>query len=471
VRSQDDVDKMVEHGVIAEVDRNKVKGHTKLFLTFEPEKGVCGRWRPIRHTEAANDYISKDDCAKIEMATKKDITHVLHEGEWMIQIDMKAYFDQFLLSDEVSHRFCFRYNGKYYRLLTLPMGLRPSVGVAGSVTARLLDFEKKSKSLSVIDNVAFFGSREDVLHDAQIFDQRVKSIGAQLNEDTSDLSKLLKQRDCFAGVEIDMHNKTMQLSQKSVKKTIFSWSRRATWTWRQFACHVGLLWWSCGILEVPVSEYYPLLRFISEVGRMMTEDDSRWEQRAVVWPSAWPCLERWTDLVLRNVPRVVPVRFENPEWLIATDASALGWGYVAYNTATGEARAYGGAWYADFVRHHGDKIGKSTFSEPKGILFSLVHLFKQFPSSTATTISLLTDNTVSEASFNKGYNSHSFDINETLRELHRRFPAHRIKFSYVPGPVNPADYFSRNPGKIASEEEREKAAADLRLVSGYERSL
>ena len=90
----------------------------------------------------------------------------------------------------------------------------------------------------------FVGSYDDVLHDAKIFLQRCEVVNATLND--IDKIKLegpdfyIKTSDEWCGVKIDCEKKTACLTTKTVDKLKVSWSNRKSWSWRNFAAHVGL---------------------------------------------------------------------------------------------------------------------------------------------------------------------------------------------------------------------------------------
>jgi hypothetical protein len=94
------------------------------------------------------------------------------------------------------------------------------------------------------------------------------------------------------------------------------------------------------------------------------------------------------------------------------DASAWGWGYFALNPSSGEIRTHGEAWSPRMRQLHGPKFQRSTFAEPHGIHNALCHLLS---AGGPRRIRVGTDSSVSKASFSRGFNSHSFDINEVLR--------------------------------------------------------
>ena len=140
-------------------------------------------------------------------------------------------------------------------------------------------------------------------------------------------------------------------------------------------------------------------------------------------------------------------------------------GYFAVHNITGAVRAHGAPWTWAFRQRYGDRLGVSTFSEPQAVVNSLCHLLDP---TRPQRVRVLTDNTVTQASFQRGYNGRSFHINECLRRLHAVFgESFFFDFSYLPGECNPADGFSRGKRIAQGEEERDRLmSAELQRVAG-----
>ena len=455
------VELLLQHRVVKEIARNEVEGWVDVFVVPEPAKQ---RYRPIKHTRDVNAVLGKETLLKLRFPSKLDICNLVHAGECFIALDFAAYYDQFEYSSEVGSRFCFRKGNRYFRLNNLAMGQRQAVEVAACTTARMLDFGPTSTTASIIDNVIFVGSREEVIRDATTFVQRVAAVGGLLNEDVSDIAALVQTVGTWGGVQLDFVAKTSCLAQKTLDKTMVSWARRGEWTWRGFAAHVGLLFWAWQLIDLPLPDFFALLRFIGQAGRWLTDDDTLWDKPAYIQPAVWPVLEQWTMLVLRNVPRTVP-RSLPPEWIVATDACEWGWGYFAVHNTTGAVRTHGAPWTPGFCSLYGDRLGVSTFTEPQAVINALCHLLD--PSKPAR-VRVLTDNTVTQASYQRGYNARSFHINECLRRLHSIFGTTFVfDFAYLPGVVNPADEWSRGGRITGGEEPRDLVvSAFLRRIAG-----
>ena len=348
---------LLKHGVVEPTTRAAVQGWVRMFAVAEVAKR---RHRPIKFTKDVNDALGRDTLMKLRFPSKADLVQLVHSGSHFVALDFAAYFDQFEYVAALRPLFCFRHGGKFFQLRNLAMGQRQAVETAHCTTELLLNFPgARSHHASIIDNVWFSGSADDALHDAAEFVRRVRAVGGLLNEDVSDLPGLLRTSGEWCGVMLDLTNKTVALTEKSLQKVRASWERRAQWTWRGFAAHVGLLFWAWGILELPMPEFFPALSFVSRVGRDLTADASLWDAPAFIWASVWPVLDRWTALLLANKPRKVP-KESTPEWLVMSDASRWGWGYVALQSATGELRHHGAPWSAEMERCHGDRLGAAS---------------------------------------------------------------------------------------------------------------
>ncbi len=112
-----------------------------------------------------------------------------------------------------------------------------------------------------------------------------------------------------------------------------------------------------------------------------------WAGPIVIWPSAMRALEQWTDLCVANrkkrqVPR--PAR-EDATWLVATDACRDGFGYAALNQTSGPRQ---------FRSMRDDKLHRSVFTEPHGVLMSMRHLLQHTGRKQHVVIS--TDNVATE---------------------------------------------------------------------------
>eukprot|EP00758_Cryptobia_borreli_P011674 Tbor_TRINITY_DN5681_c1_g1::TRINITY_DN5681_c1_g1_i2::g.8626::m.8626 len=100
-----------------------------------------------------------------------------------VQFDLRSMYDQLQLAAEVRPYFAFRgRNGETLALSRLPMGLSVACAVAQATTWQLLNFARKSAAIAYIDNIAFCGSKAEVIEDVKCFLLRCRKVNATLNE-------------------------------------------------------------------------------------------------------------------------------------------------------------------------------------------------------------------------------------------------------------------------------------------------
>lgn len=451
------VQQMEKINFIREIDSHDVRGGVRVFTVAEHTKN---RLRRISNTHDSNTVLIKDPTRPITMIGKPGIVNLVHAGTHMVSLDFAAWYDQFAYSDAVGSRFCFKQGGKCYALKSLAMGQRQAVEVAFSASKQIANFPMQSKRTEiVIDNIIFVGTREAVLADAREFGARCQTVGAQLNEDVSQIEKYCTQSGDWCGVHLDLVRKKVALTQKSVDRTALSWSLRGNWSWRGFATHMGLLFWSYGIIDVPLDRYFTLLSFLSRASTDLAEHPELWDAPAAITPAALQVMESWTSLVARNEPRHVPAVVE-PEWMVFSDASRWGWGYVAIEAATMQVRSHGERWAPQMQAAHGERLGQSTFAEPHAVVNSLLHLIA--PGAGVRRVRVATDNTATLYSFGRGFSSHALHLNQCISRLKELLPGVVVEMIFIPGKENPADGPSR--GRPATEAEFES----LRQVMGQQ---
>ena len=464
------VDTLVEFDNVTQIKRSDVRGWVNLFTIMEFFKK---RFRPIRETVDFNKVFGKDTLLDIVFPSKKDICELVLHGSHFAAFDFSAYYDQFEYENGISNFLCFRKGNKYFKTNRLCMGQRHACQIAQTTTLFLLDFPGRrcKKVYAYIDNVIFVGSKEDVLHDSREFIRRCKIANLTLNEadiiESQGIESCVEQSGEWCGVSLDFVNKEVKLIQKTRLKIKVSIENISQWTYRQFAAHIGLLFWCWGIVEIPLYNYYSLLKFISTSSRKLQQDESLWDTPCQLDPSAVPALQQWTKLCLENKPRKITPS-SRPQWFLCTDASAWGWGYRAFNYATGEIRSYGEAWkqwQINKIYDSGaaDKMKHSVYAEPLAVYCSLCHLLKGTDDKSKINfaracddisfggtevrmkIGVATDNSAAQHTINRGFASRSFDINVAIKKLKEAFPESEfdIDISFVPGHMNPADGPSR----------------------------
>lgn len=372
---------------------------------------------------------------------------------YFIQFDFMAYYDQFKLAYVVAAFFCFfGRDGYTYALSRMPMGFTLACAIAQASTWQLLNFEKQSSVFTCIDNVAFAGTAEQVVHDITLFLGRCAAVSATLNELSSkQVSAFLaaspaEQRAAilswhtdeftFLGVKYLWKAHTRALADKSVEKLTAALSCLKAMSDqilpRQLATIVGLLRYASQVLRFQPYRFYYTLDWIRNLSALLQEDLSRWDSVSIRFPAPHrQALIDWFDILL--VPTTVPI--DNPIPLarpctIIVDASGHGWGAIRYDDAeTFETAA--GLWSSE--------IPSSVSSEPAAVAEGCVHFF---PNGAPPVVLILSDH------LPLVHSSHALTprappYNALLFFLQTRFPSTRFILGHIPGNRNPTDPLSR----------------------------
>ena len=456
--TMDQVKALEQTGVIREISAADVRGHIEMFTVLEVFKN---RLRPIKWPKLINAVLGADTIdPDMDIAGKRQLLQVLQAGKFCAQFDGSSFFDQIMLHPLIGVLMAFTKCGKYYCMATCPMGQRQSVQVAQRIMQKIIDVPgKRTSRLACIDNGLLVGDYSSVRHDLIQVRERAKLVGCTLNEANemeadidSCIVSSMGETSGWIGICFDLITKETWLTEKVLAKLRRSWELLRTCGWNHggWESHIGILTWSLQIIEVPMADFFALLRFHSRVCHKLSETGgaSR-DQPIVIPPEVMHDLTTWTELCFANKRFVqVPANKAAPTWLVCTDASRWGWGMVAVNTITGDVREHGERWCKQFRDVHHSKLHRSTFTEPQAVVNAMCYLLRR--SGKMQYIIIGTDNMATKCAYNKGWNANSFDINECVRRLRYLFQPHEFSFSvkYVPGRENVyADSWSRGKGR------------------------
>ena len=438
---KEDLRRMLEAGQIRPAEPEEITGYVHLFHVVEWAKQ---RRRAIKHTAAINEHYGKETLMPMHLPLREEQSAQTLEGRWAITVDFSAYFDQFPLHDEIARRMGFRKGNTHYILTRMPMGQRHSVAVAQLATELLLSFEMPpgTTAQAFVDNIRFVGTRQGVMAATAELARRCDHCGVTINElpkqATSDnIEALLHQQGDWLGAHYDYARGTQCVAQKTLAKIKVSWEQRAEWTTRQYAAHVGLLFFATSVLFINVASYFEAMKRLRARAREVEADEALWDAKVWLCPTELTDLERWTQVALENVPTECRSVDEHPGKVIVTDASDWGWGALFWDVRSGRTAAVQAQWSAMDKQQF--DTSKSVYAEPEAVYRALCRFV--VPSSSESVL-VLTDNTAARWALAKGV-SPSFFINKVACRVRNTFPNLRLRLSHVPGQHNPADQISR----------------------------
>ncbi len=403
---------------------------------------------------------------------------LVHLGSVACQCDISGYYAQFPMGASVRNYFTallpLPEGGTVRaRLCVGPTGQAHMVAAAVGCTEHLVNFERRSAGLATyIDNIIFVAeSSEHLVHDMRELGARSKIARVTFNEDIANPAALISDELDWCGIHFNFTTKEVSLTPKIVAKIDLSWSLRDGWTNSGFAGHLGLLFYAMQLIDCSVAQHFNLLRFASNLCRdMQAADHKLWDEPATIWPSALADLRAWTEIALRNAPRLVPPRAD-PDILMLTDACATGFGLIAMDMRSGKTFAHGETWSSAVVAEYGDQLHESVLTETLAIFLAKRWLLPQLgPFDGDRVLHIGTDSVTAKATFERGYSSRSHRLNKLAAQDCAAFPGIRCVFTHVPGVENVhADDLSRNHGNasiLSSKESGNMISESLRRILG-----
>jgi len=443
-----DMEMMLRLNKIRELpfDFGFAKGSLRLFTVDEVAKK---RRRPIFHPVDVNNALGKKDLQTLRNHPKEALRQAVLKGEYSITLDFSSYFDAFKLSENIAKYFVFPHQDRYYQLLNLAMGARPSVEVAQGCTWVLTGFEMPSGVIcqTLTDNVRFVGSKGGVIEAALIFLRRCHRVNVTVNDISTtptneELEALVHQEGEFLGECYDYVTKTVRSTRKTVEKTVYSWNKRTQWTNRRFVAHLGLLFYEASTLRVKLTPYFDIFQVYRHLSADLATGVCNWDEKMQPLSAiALSQLEHWTQTMVENTPALIPQRQPRCTNFIVVDGSIHGWGAIYVSTdnhgEVQDTKVYSGKWpecYKPTIFRH------SARAEPIAVAMAVDAVMADNVVDGSVTV--FSDHQALKYIKQREY-SRSFYVNSVLLYLQKEYPRTSFTFKFVPGEQNLADPFSR----------------------------
>lgn len=399
----------------------------KAFCVPEWDKD---RKRPIFWPDI-NKAISKDMLMKKFIPLKDDIRRSCSLSKWSVQFDFAAWYDQLPLHPDISK--FFSVDGMYC-LASLPMGFRPSAEVAHIITEAIASFPLPHgvSVIVYIDNIRFGGeSKEAVEAAAKEFVSRAQQVGAILNSEEI----VACEMEDFLGECYDLKNSTRSLTKKTlakVHKSIEMLKSKESLTFRQVSAIVGLLFFTSDVLRLQISSYFEGLRYFRRTMACCNE----WDAKAPMIPDiARSSLLLWLADSEANI--VTPIHKDtsaDPDLVIFTDASEIGWGALCVSKDNYEL-LHGNWSDADRLRFN---VAQSTVAEPLAVRRAIIAAV----STSNKNVKIVSDHQGLVFAGNRKYGKGT-DYNDMCNFINK-FTFTQFSFEFIPGALNTvADRLSR----------------------------
>ena len=214
--TQQEIDEIIDAALLRQVQGQR-KATVILRLTYE-EKESEGRRRTVMHTHAGNDgaHIPHPNMMRVSSITT--LRRMMRRNSFAASRDMKSWFHQLPMSDEVSEMYVVCAHGKSYVLTRAAMGHKATAAVAHTITKVIAMLAAKGEAEYdvIIDDVAFFAKDRGVLERVlSRFDALCAEINATVGSGQPPATTVT-----FRGITADLSRNTVRLRQSTAKRMV-----------------------------------------------------------------------------------------------------------------------------------------------------------------------------------------------------------------------------------------------------------
>lgn len=368
--------------------------YNRLFLVTK----ASGGWRPVLDVSALNVFVQK---TKFSMETTQSVLASLHQGDWMVSIDLQdAYFH--VPIHPASRKFLrFVFEGQVYQFRSLCFGLSTAPQVFTRIllsVARHLHLEGIRVSMYLDDWLLKAASRESCLEDLSKTLQLTKSLGLIINEKKSCL--IPSQQIVYLGVSLDSQTFQAFLSNQRIAsclQKIDDFLQRKICSANEWMSLVGTLTSVEKFVKLGRLNLRPLQFYLQEKWPRKQFPDSF---TFAISEKIKECLRWWRSE--GRLSQGLPLQLPNPDLTLFSDASDKGWG------ATMGTKEVSGQWQREERNWHINR------KELKAVHLALLAFQKEVEGKC---VLVQADNTTALAYIRKQGGTHSWSLYETSREL------------------------------------------------------
>ncbi|XP_066962241.1 uncharacterized protein [Macrobrachium rosenbergii] len=345
--------------------------YNRLFLVTK----ASGGWRPVLDVSALNVFVQK---TKFSMETKQSVLASLHQGDWMVSIDLQdAYFHVPIHPD--SRKFLrFVFEGQVYQFHALCFGLSTAPQVfKGPVISSQTPSPGRNSGIYVPRRLAAQSGVEGELYGGPIKDSSIGKV-SRPHCQREEVLPYSQSADCLFGSESGLSD----FSGFSVQSTD---SLVGTLASVEKFVRLGRL--NLRPLQFYLQEKWPRKQFPDSFTFAISEKIKE-------------CLRWWRSE--GRLTQGLPLQLPNPDLTLFSDASDKGWG------ATLETREVLGQWQREERSWHINR------KELKVVHLALL-AFQQEVEGKCVLVQA--DNTTALAYIRKQGGTHSWSLYETAREL------------------------------------------------------
>lgn len=393
--------------------------HSRLFCI--PKK--TGDLRPVLNLKPLNAFLPK---IHFKMETLKSICHLLKPNDFLTSIDLRDAFLHVPIHAQSQKYLQFVWRGKKYCFRTLPFGLSLSPLVFTKILKPLLTWARKLgiRVVAYLDDLLIMASsRQESLNHTALFRQKLEEIGFLVKESKSTL--IPTQSISHLGFNINTTDMTLSIPgsklrdlRRSAKKLL----SKDEAPLRTVAAFIG----QAMSLTPAVFPARLHLQHLMQVQNQTLAMKKTWKSMTSLSSDAKTELEWWINhLQDWNGKSFVP---QPSDLDLYTDSSDLHWGIVH------DSNTLSGSWTETETTQH---------INVKELL--VVEHALHLPEVQGKTANIICDNTTTISYLNRFGGTKSPQLREVAIRIWQFCldTGTRIRTTYVPSTLNPADAPSR----------------------------
>jgi hypothetical protein len=328
-----EIEELVEKGVLERVNHVPGEYISNVFLREKKDKG---KFRMILNLKKLNEYI-KDEHFKMD--TLVAALNMVYQDCWFLSLDFTDAYYTISVNPESRKFLRFEFEGQLYEFTCLPNGLKPAPRLFTKLLKVPLAHMRKTKGIQITayldDTLLVFDNEQDALELGAYAAKLMEDLGFMISQKKSILEPT--KRIEFLGVVIDSEKMLVNLTEKKTRKIL----EKVEVLKGLETCTIRHLAQVLGVLQAtsPANPVAPLYTKIMErvKNEELKKNRGKFDREMNIPQEIKGELNWWE----RNLATLqAPITRGEPELVLCTDASLLGWG--CYDKQT--KQSFGGRW-------------------------------------------------------------------------------------------------------------------------------
>ena len=458
IKLKEEILKNLKKGIIEEAQGHE-EGEWISNVFLVPKKSKDGKpaFRMILDLKEFNhEYVEHK---KFKMETLKSVTKLILPGCWFYSLDLADAYYSIPVHEKLRKYLRFEFDGKLYQYTCMPNGYRD----APRIFTRLLSVplgKIRSKLLATIagyidDTIGIeVGDKEALAHIPREAAKRFEQFGFTINWEKSQLQ--LTQKIIFLGLELDSVEMTIAIpleKAKSIRKGILELLSKQEYTIRDVCKIAGKI-----VATGPANRFARLYttRCLVEIQESLQQAGGYYDSIMKLSKEAVKDLKDQSE---RLIGCKCPIYDPDPDIVVKTDASHLGWGAFA-PFREDRFRSFGGRWGPEDLGKHINTL--ETIAAALGLKYAL-HDIK------GKHVRLRSDNTTAVSVIKKQGDTKCKERNYWVQQLWRfiQYKDLWLSVTHIPGILNvEADKESRYFQEAAEWGLRQKLVDEIEMRWG-----